>query len=437
MRVLIVGSGGREHALAWRLGQSPRLTDLWLASGNAGTAGLAANLDISPDDVKGIADAAQSLPIDLVVVGPEMPLALGLVDQLNALGVAAFGPTKAAAQLEASKSFALTLMQEASVPCPRFGVFHSQEAALTFLRQYRDPVVVKADGLAAGKGVLLCSTPEEAAAAVRACMVEGVFGAAGETVVIQEFLCGIEVSIFAFSDGEHLSSLVAACDYKRANDGDQGPNTGGMGSYSLPEFWTEALAESIRRQVMQPVIDAMARRGTPYRGVLYAGLMLTDAGPKVLEFNSRLGDPEAQVVLPLLATDPLEVMLACLEGRLDQVPVSWQKSACVGVVIASGGYPAKYDTGFEITGLEGRDDTTLIFHAGTRLFQDRGGPSRVLTSGGRVLTVVGLGNSLAEARQRAYHRLQPIRFHGAQYRTDIALAPATSPVASRVQSLPH
>lgn len=421
MRVLVVGSGAREHALAWRLRQSPLLTGLWVASGNAGTAAIATNLSVDSEDLDGLAAAARSLRIDLVVVGPEAPLAHGLVDRLTALGIPAFGPSKAAAQLEASKSFALELMQEASVPHPRSWVFRQQQEAVAFLAKQPGPWVVKADGLAAGKGVSLCQTSAEAAEAVRACMTERIFGEAGETVVIQELLRGTEVSVFAFSDGEHLSAPVAACDYKRLKDGDAGPNTGGMGSFAWPRFWTDALAEEITRCILRPVIQGMADRGAPFRGVLYAGLMLTNHGPKVLEFNCRWGDPEAQVVLPLLASDPLEAMLACLEGRLAQTPVSWHKGACVGVVMASGGYPARYDTGFEITGLDTVDENSLVFHAGTRLLQE-GGQRGVVTSGGRVLTVVGRGNSLAEARQRAYHRVREVSFHNAFYRTDIALA---------------
>ena len=430
MNVLIVGSGAREHALAWRLGQSPSITGMWVANGNGGTGRIAINLDISPEDVDGIVGAAQALQIDLVVVGPEFPLALGMVDRLDALGIPSFGPTRAAAQIESSKAFALEVMQAAGVPCPDFNVFQDQGAALDFLSRHRDPVVIKADGLAAGKGVYLCRTPEDANAAVRACMDQRVFGDAGNTVVIQEYLSGPEVSIFAFCDGEHLSTLAAACDYKRLKDGDDGPNTGGMGSFAPPGFWTAELEERLRVTIMEPVIREMSKRGTPYRGILYAGLMLTEAGPKVLEFNCRLGDPEAQVVLPLLAGDPLEIMLACHERRLSKLPVRWRADNYVGVVMASGGYPAEYETGFEIIGLDDTDEeaqNTMIFHAGTRSSQPKSGeeqsgglPGRVATSGGRVLTVVGRGASLAEARDRAYHRVRRIDFQGAYYRTDIA-----------------
>jgi phosphoribosylamine--glycine ligase len=419
MKVLIVGSGAREHALAWRLRQSPRLTGLWLADGNAGTASIATNLAVKSDDIDGILETSQSLGIDLVVVGPEQPLANGIVDRLSALGIPAFGPTRAASQLEASKGFALEVMREAGVPCPEFRVFRELREALEYLKSLSEPVVVKADGLAAGKGVCLCYDAETAAAAVRACMADRIFGTAGDTVVIQELLSGPEVSVFAFSDGRHISSLAAACDYKRLEDGDSGPNTGGMGSFTPPDFWNDERAEEIARTVMRPVVETMSRRGTPYAGVLYAGIMLTATGPRVLEFNCRFGDPETQVVLPQLATDPLEVMSACVDGRLDQVPVSWEANSYVGVVMASGGYPASYETGFDISGLDCEDRNTMIFHAATRQAAD-GAPGRLVTSGGRVLTVVGRGGSLAEARATAYDRVREIHFTGAQYRTDIA-----------------
>jgi len=422
LKVLIVGSGGREHALAWRLHQSPQLTGLWVANGNAGTADIATNLGVSPEDIEGVVVAARSLAIDLVVIGPELPLAAGLVDRLSALGIPAFGPTKAAAQIEASKSFAREVMREAGVPGPEFWVFNDRQEALDFIRRHPNPVVVKADGLAAGKGVSLCQTQREAEEAVEACMVEHRFGPAGDTVVIEELLSGREVSVFAFTDGQDLSSLAAACDYKRVGDGDLGPNTGGMGSFVPPDFWDDALAEEISATIMRPVVEGMARRGTLYRGVLYAGIMLTRSGPKVLEFNCRFGDPEAQVILPLLESDPIQLMLACWEGRLAQFPVHWQRQAQVAVVMTSAGYPGKYDTGYEIAGLGTQDPHSLVFHAGTKSLLE-GGVSKVVTNGGRVLTVVGRGTSLAEARTWAYDRLQGIHFEGAYYRSDIGDLP--------------
>ena len=418
MKVLIVGSGGREHALAWRINQSPNLTRLWVAGGNAGTASLAENLEIRSSDVDGLVAAAKETGADLVVVGPEAPLALGLADKLEKLGIPVFGPSQAAAQIEASKGFALDLMQGAGVPCPDFASVSDEAGAHDYIKSHPGPLVVKADGLAAGKGVLLCEDSGQARAAVKLCMSDRAFGEAGDTVVLEEYLSGPEVSVFAFCDGENLSPLVAACDYKRLEEGNQGPNTGGMGSFAQPDFWTADLAAQVEQTIMQPVLGAMAERGSPYKGVLYAGLMLTKAGPKVLEFNCRLGDPETQVVLPLLASDPLELMLACAEGNLSKIDVRWDTKNYVGIVMVSAGYPDKYQTGFEITGLDqdGPADT-MVFHAGTEL-----GAGKPLTAGGRVLTVVGGGDSIDSARERAYARLEQISFEGARWRRDISSA---------------
>jgi len=419
MNVLLVGSGAREHALAWRIKQSPNLTRLWVAAGNAGTAALANNLNIRSSNVDGLVAAAREVKADLVVVGPEAPLALGLADRLNKLGIPVFGPSQAAAQIEASKGFALDLMRAAGVPCPEFHIFTDQTSALDHLKAHPGPVVVKADGLAAGKGVLLCQDSAQGAAAVRECMSDRAFGEAGDTVVLEEYLNGPEISVFAFCDGENLSPLVAACDYKRLEDGNLGPNTGGMGSFAQPDSWNAGLSALVEKDIMLPVLKAMAERGTPYKGVLYAGLMLTEAGPKVLEFNCRLGDPETQVVIPLLESDPLELMLACAQKNLDKIQVRWNSKNYVGVVMVSGGYPDKYQTGFEITGLDddGPEDT-MVFHAGTEL----GAGGRPVTAGGRVLTVVGGGDSIAAARERAYARLRGISFEGARWRRDISSA---------------
>jgi len=425
VKVLVVGSGAREHALVWRIRQSPQLTGLWVAGGNAGTGQAATNLAVNPEDIDAVAAAARSLKADLVVVGPEVPLALGLVDLLTRQGVAAFGPTQAAAQLEASKGFALEIMREAGVPCPDFQVFNHEADALSFLEKHRGPLVVKADGLAAGKGVSLCQTPQESAAAVMACMTDELFGPAGKTVVLEEMLTGPEVSVFAFCDGENLSPLVAACDYKRLGDGGQGPNTGGMGSFAPPDLWSADLSEEINRTIMVPVVRAMAHRGAPYKGVLYAGIMLTPDGPKVLEFNCRLGDPETQVVLPALDSDPLDLFMACCQGGLADKEVVWNTRSHVGVVMVSGGYPGHYATAFEIAGLDEELPDTMIFHAGTKTVAgtktdgETGQGRRVLTNGGRVLTVVGTGDSLAQARSRAYDRVRRISFQGAYHRSDI------------------
>ena len=439
MRVLVVGSGGREHALAWRLRQSPQLSGLWVAGGNAGTAQVATNLAVNPEDVRAIVDTAQTHRIELVVVGPEVPLANGLVDALTSVGIPAFGPTQAAAQIEASKGFARQLMQQAGVPGPDYRVFHDQQAALDFVGANRRPLVVKADGLAAGKGVAICREPDQAAAAVRSCMSDRLFGAAGDTVLIEEMLFGPEVSVFSFCDGQGISTLAAACDYKPVGDGDLGPNTGGMGSFAPPNFWTEALAQEVSARIMLPTVEAMAQRGIPYRGILYAGIMLTDDGPKVLEFNCRFGDPEAQVLLPLLASDPIDVMLACAERRLAEVDVQWRNQAHVGVVITSGGYPGAYETGFEIHGLAEEQVDTQVFHAGARLVtggESDGQNAKVVTSGGRVLTVTGWGDTLEEARDKAYRRVDTISFEGAYHRRDIGTPITLNPTPKSEERWP-
>ena len=428
LKVLVVGSGSREHALTWRLRKSPQVSDIWVAGGNFGTAQIATNLPVSPEDVPAIVEASRRLDIDLVVVGPEQPLTDGLVDELEEAGIAAFGPHRAAARLEASKSFARRVMTEAGIPCPDYRVFSDESVALDFLRSHGGKVVVKADGLAAGKGVALCSTVEESVIALKGCMADRIFGAAGETVVIEEWLEGVEVSVFAFCDGENISAPVAACDYKQVGDGDVGPNTGGMGSFAPPAFWTPDLAEQVCRDVLRPTIAAMADRGCPYRGMLYAGLMFTREGPKVLEFNCRFGDPEAQVILPLLESDPVDIMQACIAGNLATTPVNWSDRPHVGVVMVSGGYPGAYETGREIFGLDtvdpgdstsGTEAETLIFHAGSQPATNAAGEAIAVTGGGRVLTVVGSGDTLEQAQARAYRRVEQVSFEGASYRRDI------------------
>ena len=416
MNVLIVGSGGREHALAWRIARSPSLTRLWVAPGNFGTARIATNLHVG-SSVEELVGAVRDVAADLVVVGPEAPLAAGLADALTGVGIPVFGPSREAARLESSKSFAREIISAARAPGPDFAVFTEESEALEFLRRNPGPRVVKADGLAAGKGVVVCDDESQAADAVRASMSGRAFGDAGATVLLEERLEGREVSVFALTDGERISPLTAACDYKRLGDGDHGPNTGGMGSYSPPEFWTVELSEEVERTIMLPVISEMAARGAPYRGVLYAGLMIASDGPKVLEFNCRFGDPETQVLMPRLASDPLPAMLACAEGRLDPASVAWDDRRCVGVVMASGGYPDHYPTGRPISGLDrsGAGDA-MVFTAGVSAGPD----GQPVTSGGRVLTVVGGGIDLNEALRSAYARLDGITFDGAVWRSDIA-----------------
>jgi phosphoribosylamine--glycine ligase len=379
---------------------------------------MATNLDVNPENVLAVVEAAETLDIELVVVGPEVPLAGGVVDQLVKRGIPAFGPSQAAAQLESSKAFAREIMEGASVPAPAYHTFHDYQEALNFVRNNRSPVVVKADGLAAGKAVSLCYTSEEAAAAVHRCMQARDFGDAGDAVVIEEMLQGREVSVFAFTDGENISPLIAACDYKRIGDGDEGPNTGGMGAYAPAPLATPALRYAIMRDVLHPAIEGLSRVGSPFFGVLYAGIMVKDGTPYVLEFNARFGDPETQVVLPLLKTDLAEVLEAVVEHRLDQVHLEWaEEESAVCVVLASGGYPGKYAHGLPIAGLQDASDQdrTAVFHAGTAWNgQD------VVTAGGRVLGVTAWGASLRAAHDRAYEAGRNITFEGQYFRTDIA-----------------
>jgi len=417
LKVLIVGGGGREHALAWKLKQSPRVRELYVAPGNAGTSKLAHNLDISTGDLKGLAAAAKAKGIGLTVVGPEGPLASGIVDLFIEQGLAVVGPTRAAARIESSKAFARELMQKMRIPCAKGATFKSFAEAKAYLDRNPVPVVVKADGLAAGKGVVVAETREEALKALRDTMETRTFGSAGDTVVIEERLIGREVSLLAFTDGETVVPMVPACDHKRVFDGDTGPNTGGMGCFSPPRFFDDSLTREIVRTVLEPAIKGLAQAGCPFSGILYAGLMVTSDGPKVLEFNARFGDPETQVILPRMKTDLLEVLQAISKRRLNKVEVEWKPDPCVGVVLTSGGYPGNYQKGFPIFGLDKMDPDVMAFHAGTRLDHDKG----VVTDGGRVLTVAAPGRTMADARTRAYSNIHRISFSGCHYRKDIAI----------------
>ena len=417
LKILVVGGGAREHTLVWKLAQSPKAREIYVAPGNAGTAQIARNLDITATDIKALARAAQEKGIELVVVGPEAPLANGITDYLQQIGIPVFGPTKQATEIESSKVFAKALMQKYNIPCARSASFSDYEQAKDYLQRQTLPIVVKADGLAAGKGVTVASAVAEALDALDRAMKSKVFGAAGDRVVIEECLSGKEMSAFAFTDGTAVVPMVAACDYKRAYDGDQGPNTGGMGSYSPPHFFTPGLAKTVKETIMEPTVKAMAKEDRRYKGVLYGGLMVTGEGPKVLEFNARFGDPEAQVTLPLLKTDLVDIMLAVINGNLSQINVEWSEGACVGVVMASAGYPGSYKTGFPITGLDKVDKDIQVFHAGTRT-SDK--PGQVLTNGGRVLTVVATGSTIAKAREKVYASITKIHFEGCHYRRDIA-----------------
>jgi phosphoribosylamine--glycine ligase len=423
--VLVVGSGGREHAIAWALARSPEVGQVFIAPGNAGTDAppRLQNVPIKADEVAALRDFARARGVDLTVVGPEAPLAVGIVDAFQAAGLRCFGPTRAAAQVEASKAFAKALMAEAGVPTARYAAFSDYAAALAYARQYDGRVAVKASGLAAGKGVTVCSSLEEAEGALRAALVERVFGEAGETVVVEERLVGPELSLLGFSDGRTVVPLAPARDHKAAYDGDRGPNTGGMGAFApVPDVGD---VERLVDLTLRPVVAALARRGTPYVGVLYAGLMLTQEGPKVLEYNCRLGDPEAQVLLPLLETDLLALVDACLAGNLERVPLAWRAGAAATVVLASGGYPGAYRVGLPIHGLEeaARMPDVLIFHAGTRR-QD----GEVVTAGGRVLNVTGYGPTLSDALARAYAGVGRITFAGMHYRRDIGRSVVGAPI---------
>jgi len=404
--------------LVWKLAQSPRVNEIYVAPGNAGTAQLAHNLDIQANDIESLAKIAQEKGVELVIIGPEAPLADGIVDYFQGRGIPTFGPTEAAAQIESSKVFARELMQKYNIPCARGANFSDYNQAKEYVLKQRPPVVVKADGLAAGKGVTVADSIPQALDALANIMENRAFGNAGDRVIIEERLSGKEMSSFAFTDGDTVIPMVPACDYKPVFDGDQGPNTGGMGSYSPPSFYNSVLAKMVKRTIMEPAVKAMDEEKRPYKGVLYGGLMITNYGPRVLEFNARFGDPEAQVTLPRLKTDLVDIMLAVIDNKLDQINVEWSEDACVGVVMASAGYPGSYKTGFPITGLDELDKDIVVFHAGTKVGSKAG---QVLTNGGRVLTVVAMGKTIAEARQKVYDNIPRIHFEGCHYRKDIAL----------------
>ncbi len=417
MKVLLVGNGAREHAMAWKLAASTLLSELFVAPGNAGMAQIGRNVPIGASDVDALLDFAAANGVDFTVVGPEAPLADGIVDRFQASGLAIFGPTQAAARIESSKAFAKELMLECGVSTGTATVFDRYEDAARYAEDIEPPIVVKADGLAAGKGVVVADTQDAAVSALRSMMVEREFGASGETVLVEQFLEGPEFSVFAFTDGKTISPLVAAVDYKRVGDGDTGPNTGGMGAYSPPvrELWNDDVERTVRAGIIEPVLAALAERGTPYAGALYAGLIHTGDGVKVIEFNCRLGDPEAQVILARIESDLLALMVAVSEGRLAHAPLLVSDRSCVGVVMASGGYPGSYETGTPVVGLEDVPEDALVFHAGTRLDENGG----VVTDGGRVLTVCGSGEDRARARLRTYWALNAVSFDGHVRRTDI------------------
>lgn len=418
MKILVVGGGGREHAMVWKLAQSPRKPTLYSAPGNAGIASLATCVPIKADDIVALKDFVLQEQIDLTVVGPEAPLALGIVDEFRKARLRIFGPTRNAARVEASKIFSKDVMAQAKIRTARAKSFEKAAEAMAYIEQHEIPVVIKADGLAQGKGVIIATTREQAKRAIQDCMEKAVFGPAGKQVLIEQFLEGEELTIMAFTDGKTIVPMPPAQDHKRVGDGDTGLNTGGMGAYCPAPLGTTALKDQVLHEVLQPMVDAMARVGSPFQGVLYAGLMVVKGTPYVLEFNARMGDPETQVVLPLLKTDLLDVIEAVVDHRLEQLPVEWHREAAVCVVMTSRGYPGAYQEGMVITGLPTTDaasSSSIVFHAGTAR-RDRD----VVTAGGRVLGVLGLGTTLSDAQREVYRVVDGISFEGRHFRTDIA-----------------
>ena len=415
MKVLVVGSGGREHAICWKLAQSPKVTGLYCAPGNGGIAQIAKCVDVKATDVDAMVKWAKDNAMDFVVVAPDDPLALGMVDALEEAGIPAFGPTKDAAMIEASKAFSKELMRKYRIPTAKYETFTELDKALAYVEAQGAPIVIKADGLALGKGVIVAAAVEEAKDAVRDMMEGGKFGAAGAKVVIEECMTGPEVTVLAFCDGEHIRPMVSSQDHKRAYDGDKGPNTGGMGAIAPSPQFTPELCARFEQEIMLPTVAALKAEGRPFKGVIYFGLMLTPGGPKVVEYNARFGDPECQAVLSLLDCDLLEIMLACRNGTLDRVNIAWKDGAACCLVLASGGYPLEYEKGLPISGLEEAGEYANVFHAGTKLGED----GAFLTNGGRVLGVTATGKDLKEAVRWAYGAAKSISFPYMHFRTDI------------------
>ena len=423
MKILVIGSGGREHALIWKLKQSPAVDRIFCAPGNAGTAELADNVGIPATDVPRLRDFAKQNAVNLTVVGPDDPLAMGIVDLFAAEKLRIFGPTKSAARLESSKIFAKELMRAQKIPTADARTFSDSEEALRYCEQLKYPVVIKADGLALGKGVIIASDSQEAKATINAMMNECRFGEAGRRIVIEEFLRGTECSLHALVDGKNYQLLESARDHKRAFDGDKGPNTGGMGAFSPANNWNAQLQAQFEKEIMRPLLGGLVKEGVVYRGLLYPGLMITNDGPRVLEFNCRFGDPETQALLPRMKSDLLPLLEATIDGKIDKQSIEWDERASVTVVLASAGYPEKYETGKRVSGLDeaAKLEGVQVFHAGTKTAN-----GEVVTAGGRVLAVTALGSTIANARERAYEALSRIHFEGCHYRRDIALSAASS-----------
>lgn len=415
--ILIVGGGGREHTIAATLAKSPRCGKLYMAPGNGGTAAIAENLPIKATDIDGVIAAAKEKKVDLVFVAPDDPLYMGMVDALEAAGIRAFGPRANAAIIEGSKVFSKHLMKKYGIPTAAYEVFDNSADAIAYIKEQNSfPAVIKAEGLALGKGVIIAKDMAEAEAGVHEIMDEKAFGDAGNRVVIEEFLTGPEVSVLAFTDGKTVVPMVSAQDHKRAYDHDEGPNTGGMGTFSPSRIYSDKLAETCMQLIFQPTIDAMAREGRPFKGVIYYGLMITTNGPKVIEYNARFGDPETQVVLPRLKTDLIDIIDAVIDEKLDTLSIEWEDNACVCVVAASGGYPVSYKKGYEITGLDTLPADIMVYHAGTDIKD-----GKLVTSGGRVLGVVAKGDDLDAAIAHAYEAIAKVQFTDIHYRRDIGI----------------
>lgn len=418
MKVLVIGSGGREHAIIWKIAQSKKVTQIFCAPGNGGILQLATCVPIEATNIDGLLEFALSKKIDLTIVGMDDPLMLGVVDAFESKGLRIFGPRSNAAILEGSKVFAKDLMKKYGIPTAGYHVFTDAEAAKEFLLASTYPVVLKADGLALGKGVLICQSLDEALTGLNDIMVDKKFGDAGNTLVVEEFISGPEVSVLSFCDGDHILPMVSAQDHKRAFDHDQGLNTGGMGTFSPSKFYTQEVHDYCEEHIYQKSLDAMKSEGRPFTGIIFFGLMLTADGPKVLEYNARFGDPEAQVVLPRLKNDLVDVVEAAIDGKLDELTLEWDERSCVCVVLASGGYPVEYKKGYEITGLDRykNDDSIMVFHAGTKKEDEK-----ILTNGGRVLGVTAYGTDIDDARDKAYQAVHNVQFKDCHYRTDIGI----------------
>lgn len=424
MRILVVGGGGREHAIVWKLAQSPKVDKIYCAPGNAGIALDAECVPIKAEDIEGLCTFATEHQVDLAVIGPEVPLAMGIVDEMEKAGITAFGPNKKCSQLEASKAFTKSFLERHRIPTAGYKEFTDKQALLEAVGLFGYPMVLKADGLAAGKGVVIAENEADAKKAIEEMMGDRVFGSAGDKVVVEEFLTGVEASMLCFVDEHTIVPMESAQDYKRIYDGDQGPNTGGMGTYSPSLVFDKELEEQIRREILIPTLKGFQEDGLDFKGVLFIGLMISKDGPKVIEFNNRFGDPEAQSVLARLDSDLLDIFLAVTENRLSNAEIKWSDKKAVCVVLASGGYPGSYEKGKEITGLDKVDQDVVVFHAGTaseHICDEHSCRSAVVTSGGRVLGVTAMGDTHEQAREKAFENVKRISFDGMQYRNDIGI----------------